>query len=154
MSAATVLGLDASSTSIGWCLLRGRQVLASGQALLQGTIAQRCLVAQKLIYNLAERHAPDAVAIESPVAKFASALIPQARVSGAILAVVASRGLLWQEVPPTAAKKALSGSGSSGKDIMQKFAQSYGVEGEHASDALGVALAIVDAVIVADEVPV
>lgn len=158
---ARVLGLDASSTTIGWCVLRGRTVEASGEYTLAGLISSRCLRAQQFIYALLNTHAPDAVAIESPVVKrftgkkgqrvdSANAVIPQARVSGAILAVVAARGIPWQEVAPASAKKALSGAGNSGKDDMQTFARSYGVEGEHASDALAVALAIVDAVLIGE----
>lgn len=158
---ARVLGLDASSTTIGWCVLRGRTVEASGELILAGRISNRCLGAQQFIYALLNTHAPDAIAIESPVVKrftgkggrrvdSANAVIPQARVSGAILAVVAARGLPWQEVAPASAKKALSGAGNSDKTTMQTFAASYGVTGEHASDALAIALAIVDAVIVGE----
>lgn len=159
---ARVLGLDASSSTIGWCVVCGRTALASGEITLPaGLISARCLAAQQAIYPLLIAYAPDAVAIESPVVKrfagkggrrvdSANAVIPQARVSGAILAVVEARGIPWKEVAPASAKKALSGAGNSGKADMQTFARSYGVTGEHAADALGVALAIVDEVIVGE----
>ena len=160
MSGAVVLGLDASSTTIGYCVLQGRTALASGNVLLpDGLVSARCLQAQRIVFALLERHAPDAVAIESPVVKrfkgkqgqrvdSAGAVIPQARVSGAILAVVEARGLVWQEVPPASGKKALAGAGNADKSAMETFAASYGVTGEHAADALGVALAIIDHVLV------
>lgn len=155
-----ILGLDASSTTIGYVVLEGRTATASGNVLLpEGLISVRCLHAQRVVFALLDRHTPDAVAIESPVVKrfkgkqgqrvdTASAVIPQARVSGAILAVVAARGLVWQEVAPASGKKALAGHGAADKAMMETFARAYGVTGEHAADALGVALAIAEAVTV------
>jgi Holliday junction resolvasome RuvABC endonuclease subunit len=82
----------------------------------------------------------DVLAIESPVLRFAGC-IPQIRVSGAILTLAGQRGLLHIEVSPAAAKFALAGIGNASKQVMQEAASTYGVTGEHASDALGVALA-------------
>jgi Holliday junction resolvasome RuvABC endonuclease subunit len=62
-------------------------------------------------------------------------------VSGAILALAALRWKHVIEVTPAAAKLALSGKGNCSKDTMMARASAYGVVGEHASDALGVALA-------------
>lgn len=45
------------------------------------------------------------------------------------------------EVSPASAKLALAGKGNCSKDDMQAAAKAYGIAGEHASDALGVALA-------------
>ncbi len=138
----TILGLDASSTAIGWVVYDGA-VLAHGQLLLTGAdIADRCRQAHAGL-NLILSNYPyiDAIAIESPVAAFAKALIPQARVSGALLAVASLKGILTCEVTPSAAKAILVGSGTASKTLMQAAAEQYGVSGEHAADALGVALA-------------
>lgn len=137
----TILALDASSTNLGWVLYAGA-VLAHGEHKLAGTIEQRCAAAYNTLWNvLHDWPAIDCIAIESPVAMHAKAVIPQARVSGAIMALAAQRGILVCEVSPTAAKFALAGKGNCGKETMQARARSYGVLGEHASDALGVALA-------------
>lgn len=142
----TILALDASSTNLGYVLYAG-QVLAHGEHKLGGAdIACRCQTARDILRMLLN-HYPEVavVAIESPVALHAKAVIPQARVSGALLCLVAERiGLLWCEVPPAQAKRALTGHGNASKDEMQAAAVAYGVRGEHASDAVGVAKAAVN----------
>lgn len=142
MSAPTLLALDASSTNIGWVLYAG-QVRDAGEIVLTGKdIADRCRQAFAHVGLLLTTFPEvDALAIEAPVARFAKAVIPQARVSGAILACAAQRQLLVCEVTPTAAKRALSGKGTAKKQLMQARAAEHGISGEHASDALGVALA-------------
>lgn len=137
----TILGLDASSTAIGWVVYDG-VVRAHGQLLLKGDdIAERCRQAHAGLNFILETYLYiDAIAIESPVARFAKALIPQARVSGALLAAASLKGIVTCEVTPSAAKAVLCGSGTASKTLMQAAAEQYGVRGEHASDALGVAL--------------
>lgn len=147
----TLLALDASSTTIGWVIFDGR-VRAHGTIRLgcpapknqTVDISERCRQAFTHIGGLIESHPDlDCVAIESCVARFGGAVIPQARVSGAILTRVALFGLLVCEVTPQQAKKALCGRGDAEKVDMQVAALRYRVSGEHASDALGVALAAV-----------
>lgn len=141
---ATLLALDASSTTIGYVVWCG-QVRTAGELHLKGDdIADRCRQAFAHIGGLIGQHPDlDCVAIESPVARYAKAVIPQARVSGAILARVALFGLLVCEVTPQKAKQALVGRGNASKVDMQVAALRYRVSGEHASDALGIALAAV-----------
>lgn len=140
---ATILALDASSTAIGWVVYCG-QARDHGTIYLKGEIADRCRQAFAHIGGLIEQHPDlDCVAIESPVARYAKAVIPQARVSGAILARAALFGLLVCEVTPGQAKRALVGRGDCSKVDMQVAALRYRVSGEHASDALGIALAAV-----------
>jgi Holliday junction resolvasome RuvABC endonuclease subunit len=140
--AAVILALDASSTTIGWCLYAA-EPHAHGTVLLPAReIAERCMQAQQALDRLLDRHpAIDVIAIESPVARFAKALIPQARVSGALLAVAAARALPVVEVAPTVAKRILTGRGDADKVAMQAAAATYRIIGEHAADALGIALA-------------
>jgi Holliday junction resolvasome RuvABC endonuclease subunit len=138
----TILALDASSTTLGYCLYAGC-VLAHGEHKLGGgDIACRCQTAYDILTLLIARWPQiDCVALESPVARYGSAVIAQARVSGVVLLVCAQRLKLVVEVSPTAAKYALAGIGNCSKDTMQARARAYAVIGEHASDALGVALA-------------
>lgn len=138
-----ILGLDASSTNLGWCVLRGDRAIAHGETRLGGAdIAVRCQSAHDALRLLLDSFgAVDVIAIEAPVARFAAAVIPQARVSGALLALAASRMLYVLEVAPAQAKRALAQQGNADKAAMQAAAVDYGVRGEHASDALGVALA-------------
>lgn len=139
--AATILALDASSTTIGWCVYDGA-VLAHGETGLTGSeIAWKCRQALKWLHaHLHTYPTVDCVAIESPVARYGGAVIPQARVSGALLAAAALKQLHVVEVAPQHAKQALAGKGNASKTEMQAAAASYGVTGEHSSDALGVAL--------------
>lgn len=138
-----ILGLDISSTHIGIVFYHG-VVLDHAEWTLVGDIAERCRLAYNRFYTLLERYPQiDCLAIESPVARFGGAVIPQARVSGAILALAGQRNLPLLEITPAAAKFALAGIGNCSKETMMARASAYCVIGEHAADALGVVLASV-----------
>lgn len=136
---ATVLGLDCSSTTIGWCIYDG-QIRDAGTLKLTGKdIAERCRQARAGVYLVLLNHPDvDAAAIESPVGRFAKALIPQARVSGAVLGLLAEKQIAYVEVAPTEAKRAATGRGDASKADMCSAA---GLDDEHAADAVGVAKA-------------
>jgi Holliday junction resolvasome RuvABC endonuclease subunit len=136
-----ILALDISSTRIGLVFYHG-VVLDHAEWTLQGDIAERCRLAYNRFYSALEKYPQvDVLAIEGPASRFKKSLIPQCRVSGAILALAGQRNLPLIEVSPTAAKFALAGIGNASKQVMQVFAQKHGVCGEHAADSLGVALA-------------
>ena len=142
MNIPTILALDASSTTIGWIIYDGA-VRDHGEVQLRGSdIADRCRQAHAAL-NLILMTWPsvDVVAIEAPVMFRAKGLIPQCRVSGALMACAALKTLHVVEISPAQAKKALTGYGSASKVLMQVAARLCGVVGEHASDALGVAIA-------------
>lgn len=139
---AVILALDCSSTMIGYVVWDG-SVIDHGEIKLTGSdIADRCRQAFAKVGLIIEAHPDvDCVAIESPVARFPKAIIPQAYVHGAVLARAALFGLHAIEVTPTQAKHALTDRGNADKATMMGRAQVWGVRGEHASDALGVAMA-------------
>lgn len=141
MNNPIILSLDLSSTTIGWVIHDGA-VRDQGCVVLTGKdIADRCRQAFAAVGLMIEAHPDvDCVALESPVARFAKAVIPQARVSGAVLARLALFGLHTIEVTPSQAKRQLTGMGDASKGEMMAAAACYGVTGEHASDALGIAL--------------
>lgn len=124
-----ILGLDMSSVCLGYALLRDGQPGAIGHFDLDGDIARRAHDAAARVRALYAAHLPALVVIESPVARFAKAVLPQARVSGAVLATLHSLDALWCEVAPSAAKVALCDDGAATKREMV----------EAAADALGVA---------------
>lgn len=138
-AAPTVLGLDCSSTTIGWCVYDG-QVRDAGTLKLTGKdIAERCRQARAQIGLLLLNHPDvDVASLESPVARYGGAVIPQARVSGAILGLLAEKQILHVEVTPQQAKIALTGRGNASKADMMTAA---GLDDEHAADACGVARA-------------
>jgi len=139
-NAAYILALDISSTNLGFVLYHGA-VLDYGEHPLAGDIAERCRRAYNVFHTLLDRYPQvDVLAVEAPVARFASAVIAQSRVAGAILALAGQRNIPLVEVSPAAAKRALTGIGTATKYSMMLEAQGYGVSGEHAADALGVAL--------------
>ena len=93
-------------------------------------IAGRCRQAFAAVGLMIEAHPDiDCVAIESPVARFAKAVIPQARVSGAVLARAALFGLHVIEISPAAAKRTLSGHGNANKEEMIRAAAFTGYMG-------------------------
>lgn len=136
----TILALDISSTHIGLCY--------DGQPLetwhLHGDIAERCRLAAAMVRaQLWLTPDVDLVVIESPVARYAKALIPQARVSGAVLAVLSEKQIAWQEISPSEAKRALCGRGTATKaDMIDEAGWRLGqVCDEHQSDAYALWLA-------------
>lgn len=171
-----ILALDISSTQIGWCYLHPTLTPLAKSIPLGGRttdIAGRCLTAQQqLAILIAACGSIDCVAIEAPVAQYASAVIAQCRVAGAVLAEVRAHGLAWQEVSPAAAKRALTGKGNADKREMVMSAaerlghdplflefesrrslwaawmNDYCVYDEHAADALGIGLAAAGRVMV------
>ena len=157
-----ILGLDMSSTAIGYAVLSDGAIFDYGHEDLRGDIAARCAQAATRVAELLDEHGPTLVVIESPVARHAKAVIPQARVSGAVLGVLSSRLALWQEVPPGVAKRVLAGCGTASKAQMLEAARcrlelvgdAYAYRGkwglwhggvcvlsEDEADAIGVALA-------------
>lgn len=121
-----ILAFDCSSTAIGWVARDGDRVIGRGVIRLPAAdISERCLVAIREVNALLDRYPVDAVAIESPVARFAKAIIPQTRVGAMVLLACAERSLAWCEVTPTAAKRALTGDGAATKREMLEAAASY-----------------------------
>jgi len=113
---ATVLGLDCSSTTIGWCVHDG-QVRDAGTLRLTGSdIAERCRQARAGVYLILLNH-PDV---------------------DAVLALLAEKQIAWCEVTPSEAKHAATGRGNASKADMMTAA---GLDDEHAADAVGVAKA-------------
>lgn len=136
-----ILALDMSSTMIGVCY-DGRQFETI--KLKGDDISQRCRDAHRLIAGWVLVYGDiDLVVIESPVGRFAKALIPQARVSGAVLAALDKESLAWREVSPTEAKKALTGKGTAKKEHMIAAAERATGKtlNEHQADAYGLWLA-------------
>lgn len=124
---------------IGWCIYDG-QIRDAGTLKLTGSdIAERCRQARAQIGLLLLNHPDvDVVSLESPVARYGGAVIPQARVSGAVLGLLAEKQILHVEVTPQQAKIALTGRGNASKaDVME----AAGLDDEHAADAVGVAKA-------------
>lgn len=117
-----ILGLDCSSVTIGYALCVDARVERFGHHDLAGDIGARCAQASYHVANLLDTYKPALVIIESPVARFAKAVIPQARVSGAVLAVLADASALWHEAAPSEGKQALTGLGNADKTQMVRFA--------------------------------
>jgi Holliday junction resolvasome RuvABC endonuclease subunit len=143
VAAPVILGLDASSTNVGWVVLDGTIVRDHGEIRLSHPdISERCRLARAGVGLVLRCHADiDAAAIETPVNRFAKATIPQCFVQGAVRSLLAELGILVCDVTPSQAKRALCDRGDASKAAMQQAAAARGVVGEHAADALGVALA-------------
>ena len=166
----TILGLDLSSTAMGWCYLHPERAPIA-RSITLGTskddIADRCLKAQQEIALLIAACGDiDCVAIEDFVWMSPTGTIPQACVRGAVYAELRTHGLSYCVVAPSAAKRALTQSGAADKRTMLWAAASHlghdplfleiecrrglwaawmndlRIYDEHAADALGVALSL------------
>ena len=135
-----ILALDMSSTTIGLCY-DGTEFETIA---LRGDIAKRCELAARLIIGwIVIWEDIDLIVIESPVGRFTKAVIPQARVSGAVLSELSRRQLAWAELAPQEGKKALTGKGNADKQAMVLAAcqQTGQLLNEHQADAYGLYLA-------------
>ncbi len=140
----TILALDMSSTAIGWVLLRDGSVADHGTQILDGHIGRRCRLARAYVASLLRVHADlDMAAVESPVGRFTKALIPQARVSGAVLGLFDQHEIACVEIAPAAAKRALTGRGDAKKSavLLACHQRGFAAGSEHAADAYAVAIA-------------
>lgn len=139
-NAPYILALDVSSSHIGVVLWHGA-VVDHAEWTLTGDIAERCRRAYNHFFTLLERFPViDCLAIEDGVRVNFKTIKQQQRVAGAILALAGQRNIPVIEVMPSQAKHALTGIGNCSKDTMIARAHAYGITGEHAADALGVAL--------------
>lgn len=119
MNNLTILALDISSTSIGVCY--NGEILDTIKLPHKEDIAVRCRVAAAMIRGqLFLTPDVDLVAIEAPFIhpKHPNSVIPQARVSGAVLLVLSEKQLAWREFEPTVIKRALTGKGNASKAEM------------------------------------
>lgn len=136
----TILALDISSTHIGVCY--NGQPMETWK-LPKLDIGMRCHTARVRLGALLRAASIDLIVVESPVARFGSAVIAQSRVSGALLSLVSELGIAWIELAPQKAKQALTGKGNADKLTMiaaASAATSRALD-EHASDAYGLWLA-------------
>jgi crossover junction endodeoxyribonuclease RuvC len=140
----TTLGIDASSTTMGYCVLDvAGSPTAHGAFTFKGEIADRIVAAHNAFCDLLDTYAPDVVAIEAPFAVRSTSAIPLARVNGVLILVAALRGVRTIDVPPTVAKKRLTGKGNASKDDMCEAAKPHiGEVSEHTADALAIALSV------------
>lgn len=117
-----ILALDMSSTCIGWALHDGATITTYGHVDLGGDIAARCNAAQRHVATLLDLHLPALVVMEDAVGQHVKAILPQARVSGAVLALLSQRQALWALLAPSEAKRALTGKGNADKRAMVEAA--------------------------------
>lgn len=140
----TILALDMSSTTIGWVLLRDGGVADHGTQVLAGHIGHRCCLARAYVAALLRVHPDlDMAAVESPVGRFVKAVIPQARVSGAVLGLFDQHEIATVEIAPAAAKMALTGRGDANKGavLLACHQAGFAAGSEHEADAYAVAIA-------------
>lgn len=146
-----LLALDISSTNIGvvvWDMIRDT-VFDSLTTKLKGDLPTRLYEGSKTFVALIDEYlgGHDVIAFED-AAHHAKplALIAQQRMVGCLFAAIERCGVVVKTIgiPPSAAKKALSGSGRADKTQMIACASAYMPNSdytEHEADALGVALA-------------
>jgi crossover junction endodeoxyribonuclease RuvC len=141
----TILGLDASTTHVGWALWDTVTAMCrSDEMTLTGDLSHRLALACALVRELILRHQPTRIAIEQPfVGRFPGAAMKLGKMHGAIWAVCDRDGYELLDISPAEAKLAATGRGNAAKDQVQAMirAQVGRDVGEHEADAIGVALA-------------
>jgi crossover junction endodeoxyribonuclease RuvC len=123
-----VLGLDPGSLHTGYGLIERRG--SALRALAHGRIScpRRQPLAERLAHlgaalaALLDLHRPDAVALEAVFhGANTRSLIVLAQARGALVAVVAARGLRLREYAPAEVKSAVTGNGRAGKDQVARM---------------------------------
>lgn len=125
------IALDASSTTIGWCLGEDEKPVFWGTKKLEGDLSARMLSAHQFTHELIQTWGLARVAIEAPAFAFKGSGIPQVRVSGAILLAVIMRDLPWRDVSPSMVKLSIAGTGKASKlQVVQAVAVPMGYNPE------------------------
>lgn len=112
------LALDISSYNIGHSI-QTPDGISYGVLRLEGSLAERCAEAARLIGAVLHEVRATHVVAEGPAGQFLGGILPQARVQGAVYAAV-----WWglkkdvQEVSPAAAKLALTKNGKADKQAV------------------------------------
>lgn len=139
-----IIAFDISSTTIGYVVYDDAVIEHGNHVLRHADINHRCRLARAFVFGLVQLYpCLDACAIEAPGGQFKGSIIPQCFVSGAVRSYLAERNIVICDVAAQHAKQALTKRGNASKLQMQEAALAYGVTGEHAADALGVALAAI-----------
>ena len=145
-----VLGLDPGSYRTGWGVVEGvggqnYTRVASGVIAASGELAARLATISHELKSIVERYRPIALAVESSFvgpSPRSGLILGQAK--GAALAVASLAGLEVYEFAPRSVKKALTGSGSSGKSQVAYMVRAILAmpkpAAEDESDALAVAV--------------
>lgn len=141
-----ILGLDLSTTHIGTAIVDSNgQYLNAGELTLAGDFDARMRRAVHEIAILLASWQPDIVAIESPfVGKNRQTALQLGLMRGIAWTIAIRRlNIVPIEITPAEAKQALTGNGRASKTDMMYFARLHSAVylPEHASDALGVAIA-------------
>lgn len=152
-----VLGLDISSTNIGWCLLRDQAAQQAGTITLKGDLDARLRAGSLRLYQLLSLVGRlDAIAFEDAAYRgHPQAIIAQARMVGALYAMVTALNMKLPiiGVAPASAKKLLTGSGRADKNAMISEARRYGpiiAWDEHQADAFAVGLSAMYSLVFAE----
>lgn len=131
-----ILGIDTSSTRLGWCVWQDGRVLGHGMVVLRKDgepLAQACHQARVTIQMvlLQNDHTDaDAIAFEGAASRHASSLIAQSEVRGTLRGLAASCQILDLDITPQGVKKALKCAGNADKKAVIAAAAQYLAPGQ------------------------
>ena len=100
--ADTVMGIDASTKSIAFCIMRGKDVVKYGEIFINGAnISERILDSKRKMRALKNEFKVDYIVIESAImVRSAAVAIKMAYVFGAIMGELLDNGAVVKEVAP------------------------------------------------------
>lgn len=141
-----ILGLDASSTHVGYAVGNNDLFVESWQQAYAGDVEHRLFAISEEVRAAIERYGVEAVVVEHPVyvPGRADSFYVLGKVIGVIQLVAFRYVHHFIEVYPQEAKQALSGDAKATKSQMIQAARLQFVRrrpGEHQADAIGVWLA-------------
>ena len=147
-----ILGLDPGSRHTGYGLVESTggslHAIAHGRfsCSARKTVAERLAHMAAELATLVDRWQPEVAVLETPFLGLnARSLVVLAQARGALLAVLAARGLEIEEYTPAEVKNAVTGSGRAGKSQVAKMvglhlALRHEDLSEDAADALAMAI--------------
>ena len=100
--ADTVMGIDASTKSIAFCIMRGQDIVKYGEIFINGAdISERILDSKRKMRALKNEFKVDYIVIESAImVRSAAVAIKMAYVFGAIMGELLDNGAVVKEVAP------------------------------------------------------
>lgn len=139
-----ILAIDPSSHKLGFAIFdSGGGLMASGLKILKGDIFNRTREAFCWLKELLAVYAVKIIVVEGLVGKYPGAVIPQARVTGALIAA-APPTIAFEEIPPSRVKKLLLKGNATKEEIAEVAARRYRFDqqnGYDISDAIAVGMA-------------
>jgi Holliday junction resolvasome RuvABC endonuclease subunit len=133
---AAILGLDVSSTTVGWAWIVEGLVESYGTYHLRGEIGKRVADAAAMLPLLLSKRTPQLVIMEDVATRFMGSAIPQCNVQGQVLRTFWECHIPVRRITPASVKRLFTGDGKADKIPVLRKAALYVVRDDRYHELL------------------